>query len=147
MAPDHSIFTEEFINDIAQDFEMGLNVFVHCKTFEKIYFPDPDTHFGDELEVWQEDIDKVQDDPKNYIQIEKWPSYQTHDIMGRFAEEMVHQPMLKARIIAALEGRKPFQNFNLIVEQSLETRKIWFDYKLKHEMEWVRSKLHQAFDI
>ena len=147
MATDKKVITEEFINDIAQDLDTGLSVFVHRKTLEKITYPDPDQFADDEMELWQEDIDKVENNSKSYFEIEKWHGSDMHDIMSDFVEEIVRQPVLKGRLMEALQGRKPFQNFKFLIDNSGDIRESWFDYKLQREMDWVRKALQRSLNI
>lgn len=69
------------------------------------------------------------------------------DIMSDFVEEIVVQPVLKARLTEALQGRKPFQNFKSLIDNSSDIRENWFSYKLQREKDWVRRALQRAFDL
>lgn len=61
--------------------------------------------------------------------------------MSDFVEEMVKQPVIKARLTEALQERKHFQNFKFLIDNSGFIRESWFDYKLQQEMDWVRRAL------
>ena len=147
MATDKQVITEELINDIAQDLDIGLSVFVHRKTLETISYPNPDQYSEDEMEVWQEDIDKVENNAGDYFEVERWHGSDMHDIMSDFVEEIVTQPVLKARLTEALQGRKPFQNFKFLIDNSGDNRESWFSYKLQREKDWVRRALQRSFDL
>ncbi len=147
MATDKKVITEELINDIAQDLDTGLCVFVHRKTLETISYPNPDEYSEDEMEAWQEDIDKVENNADDYFEVRRWQGFDMHDIMSDFVEEIVVQPVLKARLTEALQGRKPFQNFKFLIDNSGDIRESWFSYKLQREMDWVRRAVQRSFDL
>jgi len=126
------------INSIAQDLDCGLICFVHKETKEVISVVDPADPFNDQ-EVWEE-YEKVEENPEDYIRIDKMHSSASFDIMADFAEEVRHR-RLQSRLFNALNNRKPFRNFKEIVDSHEPTRQAWFKFKTAKFEEYVEECL------
>ena len=63
-------------------------------------------------------------------------------IPERYIVDYIDSKSLKIRLLQALEGRKPFANFKLQIDNSGTYREIWFEFKRNWMNEFVSEKLH-----
>ncbi len=93
--------------DIAGELDLGMKCFIHKRTFEVISFPDE--LMNDEVDpLWQETIDKLEEDADNYIEIERMPSRQAFEVMQDFATQITDN-WVRNKLLMALEGKKPLR--------------------------------------
>jgi len=127
------------LNDIVQDLDMGMLVFIHKETKDIISVANRDDAFYEDPEgIWSERYELIDSDP-DYIQIEKWPSHKAFEIMDGFVDE-IDDRQLKIALLQALENRKPFRNFKNIIENSAY-REDWFSFRSKKEEELLKEML------
>lgn len=74
----------------------------------------------DEESEWKEDIDKVFGNPE-YIEIERMKSSDSFRMMEDFAISLP-ESAVKIPLIAALDGHKPFRNFNYQIHNTGKER-------------------------
>ena len=132
--------SKEILNDIADTMEMGLKCFLHRETFEVVSYPDPEENFDMDPEDWEEAIGKVKKNKKKFIEIEAMTSSDSFKVMEEFIESLDNNDT-KIRLVTALEGRKPFANFNHQIHNSNEYRELWFAFKRQKSIEWVQNQL------
>lgn len=137
----HSKVPWKVLNDIADSMEAGLKCFLHKTTYEVITIPDEDRFPGMDLEEggWEESIDKVFGNPE-YIEIEKMDTSESFSIMEDFAISLP-ESATKIRLITALEGHKPFGNFNHQIHNAGKEREQWFKFRRERGIEWVREQV------
>lgn len=132
--------SREIINEIIDEIDTGFRCFINIETLEVVSFPDEDK-FGDmDPYDWQEYIDKVENNRERYKEIEGPKSKESFSIMEDFVD-YIDSKSLKMRLLQALEGRKPFANFKLQIDNSGSYRDIWFEFKKNWMYEFVLEKL------
>ena len=77
------------------------------------------------------------------IIIEKQESHEAFEIMEDFVESAVPAGGLKDELEEALLRRKPFRNFNAIIENS-NLSQAWFDFKQDALEKYVMKKISDA---
>jgi len=119
---------ENLIDEIENDFDCGMKVFISKTNFKIISLPNFDDSFFEENEAWNEQISELNRDGESYVEINIWDSSFSYEIMKSFAENVCENP-LKNRLLKALE-RNLFKNLNMsslskmkIAKNGLNTRK------------------------
>ena len=134
---------KHILNDIADQMEAGMKCFIHKTTFEVVSVPDenrfPEMDWEDEEGPWKEEIDKIFGNPE-YIEIEKMESSDSFSIMEDFALSLP-EGATKIRLITALEGHKPFGNFNHQIHNAGKEKEQWFQFRRERDIEWVKDQL------
>ena len=133
--------SDENIKEIAEELQMSMVCYIHKETHKIVRIP-IENGFVD-WKFWQDDLDKVEKDILSYQKIEPMPSFQSFQIMEDFANTEVPQKE-QIQLLSALERRKPFRNFNALIHDS-DYRQLWFDYRMKRYMDWVREELEWEF--
>lgn len=132
---------KEILDQIADNLESGLKSFLHKETFEVISFPDEDSFPGMDSELWQEEFDKLENDESgNFFEIKKMESSESYKVMEDFVYS-IDDSQVKAKLIQAIEGYKPFANFKHQLLNAGEYRKLWFQYSRERLVEFVRDQL------
>lgn len=133
---------EAILKDIADNMEAGLKCYIHKETQEIIGLPDEDRFPDADLdnEAWQEEIQKLADNPNKYIEIGSMNSSDSFKVMEDFVD-LLPNNSTKTRLITALEGHKPFANFNHQIHNSGEYKEQWFKFRMARGVEWVREQL------
>jgi CYTH domain-containing protein len=134
----------KILNDISDLMEAGMNCYLHKTTFEVVSVPDenrfPQTDWEDEDRQWKEEMDKVFGNP-DYMEIEKMESSDSFEIMEDFAMSLP-ESATKIRLMTALEGHKPFRNFNHQIHNAEKTEKEqWFRFRRERDIEWIKEQL------
>ena len=137
----HSKVPWEILNDIADSMEAGLKCFLHKTTYEVITIPNEDRFPGIDWEAgdWEEATDKVFGNPE-YIEIEKMDSSESFSVMEDFVISLPNNAT-KTRLLTALEGHKPFGNFNHQIHNAGKEREQWFKFRRERGIEWVRKQV------
>ena len=134
---------KSILNDIAGSIEADMKCFIHKTTFELVSIPDedrfPEMDWEDEEGEWKEGIDKVFGNP-DYIEIEKMDSSNSFKIMEDFALSL-SESATKIRLVTALEGHKPFGNFNHQIHNAGKEKEQWFQFRREREIKWVKDHL------
>lgn len=84
---------------------------------------------------WQQEEAKIakevlSEQTKKYLEIPKTESYESYELMERFAEN-VKDNDIREQLCLALSRRRPFRGFKDIVDSYEEIRQEWFDFKKK----------------
>lgn len=130
--------SEEKLKELAEELEIGYDVFVHKTTGEIHLRLD-----GEEIEnEWSEDdededIETEEIDLDDYYEIPKWSSRDAFEFMSDFTEELTGNNALKNKLINALSKKNPFQEFNKVINQAGEFRQKWFDYRTQRQIDYV----------
>lgn len=125
------------INEIAQDLESGMKVYLNKETleFEAVLDWDDMT----DPEPWDEIIEKIENEWTDIMIFEKLESSEAFQIMEDFLGEIDNQK-LKEDLFKILNRKSPFANFKYEIESS-DYRQKWFDFRtMKHE-EYVKRQL------
>ena len=136
--------SKEILNDIAESLEAGFICYLHKKTLEVIEVPDSNRHPDMDTDAWQEDIDKVSADRKNYKKIEGMDSSDSFSVIEDFVFSL-ENGFVKTQLIQAIEGKKPFANFKHQIDNSGDYRDQWFKFRKDRNINWVQKQLDYEF--
>jgi hypothetical protein len=132
--------TPEQVNEIAQQLDCGFRCFWGIDNNEMIFIPDFDRN-GWEVEGWEQDIAKIDNNPGKYFAIDPPESRDSFRIMADFAESLPDNEIVKVKLIAALNHKGPFSNFKFEIDNSGPYRQQWFDFKQKKLEEYVLDQV------
>lgn len=140
MITDHRKYSDQLINRIAQEIDMGMVCFLNPETLEVESAMGESYIYGDEEEFNQEIYDKV-DKWGKHIRITPLESYDSFKIMEKFIENGIpDKDRLKDNLWNAISGRKPFKHFKSIIDNS-PYHQNWLDFKLEELEKYVREEL------
>jgi len=108
------------VKEIAEYLEMGHIVFVNPKTLKIDSVP---KNYDSFATGYKFNYKKVQD----WIEIEPLESHESYEIMESFVKNLPVGKE-KEKLANAIEGHKPFANFNHLIHNSGE-RENWFNYR------------------
>jgi hypothetical protein len=130
----------EIIKEIAGQLDMGMKCFYHIPTGELESFPDElKGHAGFDEELWEESINKVEENFQDYISFDGMESHESFRIMEEFIS-MIAEKKTRQRFEDAIGYRKPFQNFKQLLLDYPDLREQWFAYKDKCYIEFVKRQ-------
>jgi hypothetical protein len=134
--------SDDQIREIAGNMDVGMRSFYHLKTGEIEAIPDFEQlgAFEGDKELWQELLDKLDENSMDYFEFEKITSRESFEIMADYAETVDNQ-RLQERLYHALNRSKPFQNFKWEIDNSGEYRQRWFDFKNQRLFEFVQKQI------
>lgn len=132
--------TDIQIKEIYENLDSGMRCFYNLKTAEIEMIPDFDNWMDPDEELWQEEIKAVEENPGDYFEFIRMDSNESFQIMADFTENL-NDTDLQKKLIFALKGRKPFQNFKWQIDNSGEVRQQWFDYKERRYIKWVEDQI------
>ncbi|MDP2362329.1 MAG: UPF0158 family protein [Ignavibacteria bacterium] len=134
--------TEEQIKHIAEELEIGFNVYLNIETKEiKSILAFDDSGLAD-MEPWEEDIKEIEKNYDKYLQFEKMDSRESFKVMEDFVET-VEDEELRKKLDLGLSLSKPFRNFKDIIDCENEYRKKWFAFKSARYVEFVKERLER----
>ena len=133
--------SDEQIEEIAAELRCGMVCYIHKKTGELIYFPDPERFYDGDFEPWEGAIEKVENKRMEYLAIQDRKSCEAYQVMEKFAET-IEDPVDKGRFFERLRMRKPFANFNDLVHNS-PYREAWFEFNKASYHNYVKKKLEE----
>ena len=125
------------INDIAQELEVGMKVYINRKTLEYKTVLDWDEML--DSGYWEEEIEQIENDWDDCMVLTKPESREAFQIMEDFIEE-VGDKRLKENLIKILNRKSPFANFKAEIESSAY-RQNWFDFRTKRFEDYVKEQL------
>ena len=131
----------ETIKEIAEQLDMGMKCYYHIQTGELEYYPDElKGHAGFDEELWEESINKVEENYQEYIRFEGMESHESFGIMEDFIS-MISEEKILRRFEDAIGYRKPFQNFKQLLLSYPDLREQWFAYKDRRFIEFVKEQV------
>ena len=129
--------TSKQINEIAQNLETGMKVYLNKESLEFEAVVDWDD-MTDPI-PWDEIVEKIENEWTDVMVFEKLNSRDGFQIMEDFVDEIDDQ-RLREDLIKILNRKSPFANFKDEIESSAY-RQRWFDFRtMKHE-EYVKRQL------
>ena len=133
---------QETINEIAGQLEIGNNCFINKETKEIKFTPDFDANPYYDEETWKEELQFLEmvDEDDDWIKIESMTSHHSFRMMEEFIDT-VDNMHLKSGLIKALEGKNPFRNFKISIDDSGAYREQWFRFKEEGLRRWVEEQL------
>jgi hypothetical protein len=133
------------INEVAQELEAGMKVYINKETLEIKPILDWEDSYGD-TEIRDEEMEEIEKNWFNYQVVEKMESWEAFKIMEEFAE-LVDDKELSNELIKILSRKSPFANFKAEVEAS-PYRQNWFDFRLGRYEDYVKEQLEsEGFSI
>jgi len=129
--------TSEKINEIAQELEAGMKVYLNRETLE--IKPILDWEDISDNEIWEEEVEDILKEWSSYLVISKMESREAFRVMEEFADS-VEDEVFREGLIKILNRKSPFANFKAEVESS-PYRQNWFDFRLKKYEDYVKEHL------
>ena len=139
--------TPEQIKEISEVLDCGFRCFWHKTNGELLIIPDTVKNYGMDMEAWEEDMDKLDENFTDYAEINQMESGDSFEIMEEFVETLPNSNKLKARLIGVLGRNKPFRNFKNVIDDSGDYRDEWFAFKDLKMQEWVIKRLDRIIDM
>lgn len=137
--------TEAQIKEIAENFDIGMLTYLNIRTGEIEAIPDFDDVFAGEIDPEKQEIlDKVEDNPDDWVVFEKFEPWESYKMMESFIAT-VDDDKLSQELHLAIQKRKPFSSFKYVIEDAGEYRQQWFDFKLTYFMNHVRRQIKRHF--
>lgn len=130
--------SDQEIQEITFQLQIGMIVSIHKITKEKLIYPDPISYPQGEFEEFDRMIETVENSPEDYYTFRAMPSREAYQVMENFAET-VEDPIAKGRFYERLSLRKPFANFKALVENS-PYREDWFTFRDAAYQDFVRKQ-------
>lgn len=125
------------INDMAQDLEMGMKIYLNPKNLEYKSIPDDDIMM--DSGPWEEDMEEIDYEWPGFILIEKMNSREACKIMEDFVEEM-EDSKFREDLTKILARKSPFANFKAEIEYS-NYRDAWFKFRTWRHEEYIKEML------
>lgn len=129
--------TAKQINEIAQELEAGMRVYMNRETLEFKSVLD-----WDELmdpEQWEETAETIENEWPAAIVLEKMDSREAFRVMEDFINE-IEDSKVQEDLIKILNRKSPFANFKAEVETSIY-RDLWFSFRTIKYEDYVRDQL------
>lgn len=133
--------SKELINSIAQDLDMGMKCYVHKTTGAVTTIPAQLEEFDENMEVWEEDVKEVEQNPDQYILIEQMHSSDSFRMMRRFLGK-VPNPKVREKLMLAISQNKPFRKFRDILDYNGDVLQDWYDFKQEELEKYVKIFLN-----
>ena len=130
---------EKLIDEIASELEIGMRCFIHKETHEFISFPSELDDEEDQKELWQDTIDRWEENSQAFLEIEPMTSHEAYEVMEAFAKSLA-EGKIKEKLIDVLQRSKPFDGFKTIIDYE-DLRDKWFEFQNQKQMEWVKRQL------
>jgi len=138
--------TTDNIKEIAEQLDCGFRAFIHKTTRQLLFVPDENNLPGIDLDFWEEELEKLENNFTEYYEIDKWTSSEAFEIMSEFADQ-VSDNKLQSRLFDALRKNKPFRGFNFVIDSSGDFRQQWFTFKNKWQQGFVARQLNRLKPI
>lgn len=132
------VISDSMIKEIAETLDTGMICFYHKQTGELESYP---TEMIDE-ELWQDVIDKIDENYTDYLRIEPMKSHESFRFMEDFIAEIPDQ-QIQRRFYEVTQRRKPFQQFKDMLLNYPKLREQWFAYKEQRYIEYVRDEVEE----
>lgn len=134
--------SEELIKEISEQLDCGFRVHIHKLSKNIIFSPNHEqfSYIDEDENPWAEEIEELEKNYLDYFEIDKWQSREAFDMMVEFTEQL-NNKLLQKRLFEALNKRKPFREFKIIIENLSEYRQSWFDFKDKWQQAYVERQL------
>lgn len=131
--------TEDQIKEIAEMLDIGFTPYWNKKTNELLFIGESAYDLD---EGFQEDLKKLKNGRKDYIEIPQLESWESFKIMEEFVDELPDSLELKNELIVGLKQKHPFKHFKFLIDQAGDYRKKWFDFKSEWIIKYVKNILN-----
>lgn len=129
------------IKEIAEELDCGMRAFVHKTTGQFLFFPDSMSIPHSDINFWSEEVEKFEKNTSDYFEFRKWSSSESYKMMIEFAEQLPGDSRLRAKLLTALNHKKPFREFKAVIDNSGNMRQKWFKWKEKWQQDFVFEQL------
>lgn len=130
--------TSSKINEIAQELEAGMKVYLNRETLEIKSILDWEDISDDES--WEEELEEMVKEWSDFVVLTKMESWEAFKVMEEFVDTIEDETFCEG-LIKILSRRSPFANFKAEIESS-PYRQNWFDFKLRKYEDYVREQLN-----
>jgi hypothetical protein len=130
----------EMLKEIAEQLDTGMVCFYHKISGEMECYPDELRNPGYDEEMWEDIINKVEQNEDDYLRFEGMSSFESFGVMESFVSNIEHIPTHN-KFIDALSRKKPFRNFSDLLFYYPELREEWFVYKLDRYIDFVKGQI------
>ena len=93
-----------------------------------------------ELDAWQEQLDKLEENFMDYQRIEAMDRHESFEVMADFTEQVLDK-RLQQQLINALDKKKPFREFKVIIDNAGSYREKWFAFRDQRYIEWTEEQI------
>ena len=98
-----------------------------------------------EEDPWEEDRQKVEQDPGKYLAFEPMDSHESYRMMEDFINQL-DDDKLAQRLLQAIEKKRPFAHFKNEIDHSGPYRDKWFEFRDQHYINWTRREWEMQLD-
>lgn len=137
-----TIVTTNNIKEIAEQLDSGFRAFIHKTTAQFLFVPDENSLSGIDIDTWDEELEKLDNNPNDYFEIDKWTSSEAFELMSEYAEQLGDHNLQKL-LFDAIRKKKPFREFKFIIDSLDDYKQQWFDFKNKWQQAYVERQLNQ----
>ena len=130
----------EKIKEIAENLDCGLKCFYHIATGEIESYPDELKNPGFDEEMWEETINKVETNYKEYMAFEGMESRDSFRMMERFINS-IDDEKIRIYFTEAISLKKPFQQFKYCLQEYVDLQQQWYKFKDEQLIIWVQEQL------
>lgn len=132
--------TKEQIKEIAEQLDCGFRCFWHKKNGDFVFVPDTLRYPDIDIDAWTDEMEKLDNNFGDYKEIAQLESSDSFEIMADFVGTFSDSNRLKDKLIDALNSKKPFSEFKFVIDNSVEFRQKWFDFKNFRIQQWVEKR-------
>lgn len=132
--------TPEMIKEIAEQLDTGMKCFYHLPTGKTEYYPDQYKYAGFDEELWEEAIEKVEENFDEYVAFTSMESQESFEVMEDFIAG-IPDKKIQERFTNVIQRRNPFQQFKNVLLDYPDLRQQWFAYKDKRYIEYVEKQV------
>lgn len=132
--------SEEQIEEITDNLDCGITCFYSLKTGGINTLLNFDSWIGADQEPWEEEAKEIDENLNGYFEFEGLGPQASFQIKAEFAQR-IDDPKLQGQLTNALNRPKPFRNSKWQIDNSVEFRQLWFDYKKMRYIQWVKGQI------
>lgn len=140
------VLTDVQINEIAESLESGMKCYYNSLTGDIKTIIDFDSWIGADDELWEDDINEIDEHFGDYFVFENMSSHDSFNLMVDFVD-VVDDTKIQSKLINALNKSKPFRHFKYAIDHSGDCRQQWFDFKKSRYMEWVKDQIETENEL
>jgi len=120
----------KIIKEITEQLDCGFQTFIHKTTGQLLFVPDDSNYPDIDLNLWDKELELLENNFSEYFEIDKWTSNEAFKIMSEYSEQLTENN-LQNQLFEALKKSKPFREFKHVINNSGEFRQKWFCYYKK----------------
>ena len=128
------------VEEIAGELEAGLTCYINKETEEILSVYENDDDFFIQEGDDEDKLNRVLEKPDLYIRLEGMTSQEEFFLMQSFVGSLTDETLIE-KLTSAMANRKPFVMFKDIVDESVELKTKWTDFKLNAFVDLVNQQL------